>query len=434
MLLHGLLLLSFCASEVPASGGSPSVAPAPLKIQVIYDQTAAPGSPEETASIANIAYPVAKGPANQGYPVEPLPVFVSARGGNTNDLTIGDLSIDQMSTAAIQVGFVGVRFNYPIVGQGDDYNKAADGVALLIQHLRANAADYNIDPARVFLMGRSFGTVVGHAVALKENHQDLSSSNSDEHQDSRPTYWVPRFGPSDLTCFPQDTSSWASIFTTFFFPGQTFAEATQEQRLLESPFWWLLRPDLHAREATPPMCVVYIAEHSDVCGQNTDPHSGLFGDILLDAMDSYADQSGDRSFLQRSTSISTSDFPDPTPVILGWATSRLADDFEGLYLLPPTGEVALGQSVLLQVAGAVPGSTVTFFSGATAGTFPMPGCPDLLGQITDFVQLGASVASGAGVASLSFTPAPGVVGQTALFHAVGFDNCEASNVSVHQYY
>lgn len=443
------MLLLACLPLLGAPTGLPSVAvprslpsqplhgqapPAQLIHQVIYDQLAAPGSPEEIEAVANLIYPVAKGPASLGYPVEPLPVFLSARGGNSNNFEVGELKVDQAAEAASGVGLVGVSFNYPIVDPSEDYNVAAAGVGMLVQHLRANAADYNIDPNQIFLMGRSFGAVVGHAVSLKENHQDLGSPNTDAHFDSRPDYWIPRFGPSDLTCFPTDTSSWSSIFTTFWFPDQTFAEGTPEQRLEHSPFWWLLRPDLHQRERTAPMCVVYLSIHDDQCGVNTDPHSGLFGDLLLDAMEAYADQSGDRTFLERSSSVSSSIFPDPTANILAWVTRRLGDDFDGLFLLPPTGEVALGEQLNLQIAGGTPGSNVTFFTGSTAGTFPMPGCPELLGQITDFTQLGTSVVSNAGVASLSFDPGPGVVGQTGLFHAVDFNTCEMSNLSVHVFF
>jgi len=427
--------MSGCALLLAVAGGALAAPPDPVQLQLNYDGSAVPGESGYEETLANLIYPVAKGPLSMGHPTERLPVMLSLRGGNTNNITSGTLTTDAMSSAAKNLGFIGVSFNYPVVGPGEDYHVSAVGVGLLVQYLRANQAELNVDPERIFAMGRSYGTVVGHAVCLQEDQRDPQSPDPVARESSRPDYWIPRFGPSSLTCFSDETGAWASILNVFYYPNKTFTAATPEERLAESAFWWLLNPQLFAREETPPICVVYDAAHPDICGEVIDVHSGIFGDVMLEAVEEFAKQTGRRDYRERCSSVDTGVYPDPVLGILLWAIERLAEDRDGLFLLPPVGELgATGGSIKLRVLGAEPSSLVTFFTGTQAGTFPMPGCAELQGQILDFIQLGESTASGSSVASITFNAQAGLVGQTALFHAVDFANCEMSNVSVHVYY
>ncbi|QDU68694.1 hypothetical protein [Engelhardtia mirabilis] len=403
--------------------------------QINYDQSAQPSDPDYEETLANLWYPAAKGLPALGFPVEPLPVMVSVRGGNTNNITVGTGNPDELTNLSNDFGFLHVDCNYPLVGPTEDYHVASAGLGLMIQWLRGNAAEYNINPEQIFIQSRSFGTIAMYPVALREDFAVPGSADPVLVQSSRPDYYIPRLGPSTLTCFSTQAGPWDSTMSVFFFPGQTFDQGTPEQRLEESAYWSLLNPHLYDRQRTPPMCVVYKAAHTDVCGQVTDVHSGLFGDVMLEAIEDFVELTGDREFGQRSSSIDISSMPDATGAIVAWAVKRLAADFDGLWLVPPTGMVgSTGGDISLTVFGAKAGATLAYYTGTTAGTFPMPGCPNLEGQITDFTLLGTAPASPAGVGTWTFPVDASSVGQTALFHVVDFGNCVMSNVSSHVYF
>ncbi len=425
-------MVASCLIAALAIGG-PVAPPAPLLVQINYDETKVPSDPDYGETIANLTYPLAKGPTTMGYPTEPLPVMLWFRGGNSNNLVAGVLS-NTITTATVpELGMIGVDCNYPIVGPDEDYTAAVRGVGMLVQFLRTNAAALNVDPDRILTHGRSFGAVVGYGLAFREDYRDLSSPNVTLHASSRPNYWIARLTTSSLTCFTDNIGSWGSTLSTFFFPGKTFEQASEGEKLRESPYWWLLNPHLFQREFTPPVLIVHKKNHGHVCGQVNDVHSGLFGDIMLEAMTEYSRTTGDHQFLERSTSIDHTS--DPLPEILAWSVKRLADDYEGLHLVPPAGAVGTtGGNVSLRTYGAVPGSTVTFYTGTQAGTFPLPGCPGVDGQITDFVELGTAVATPGGFATLTFAVSGASLGKQVLFHAVDFATCETSNVAVHVYY
>jgi hypothetical protein len=117
-----------------------------------------------------------------------------------------------------------------------------------------------------------------------------------------------------------------------------------------------------------------------------------------------------------------------------WCIKRLAEDFDGLWLSPPLGTVdATGGTLQLNCHGAAPGNTVFFFRGDQPGTFPMPGCGGLLGQLLDWQTLGSALAGANGVASLSTPVAGSQFGTRDYFHAVDFTGCEMSNLILHTY-
>lgn len=425
--LLGLVLLAWAwiAPSTPAQGGGAQ----PVILEIYYDQLIAPTDPEIVEVLAYVQYPAGSGPVSMGYPAGPKPVFITARGGNSNNLVPGQPSESDISSLTTSTGFIDVVFNYPEVGTNEDYRVSADGVALLIQYLRHHAADLNVDPDRITVQARSFGTIVSYSVALCEDRADPTSIDPVRHESSRMDYFVPRFGPSTLTCFSQQLGSWASGLSAFFFPGKSFFAATPTEKLEESAIWWLLNPRRFARAWTPPMFVVYRNDHTDVCSGITDVHSGLFGELMLEAMDDFAAATADYGWRDRSGAFSNDIVQDPSGAIIGWAIERMADDFDGLFLSPPDG--AAGGDVSLTVFGALPGNPVTFFSGQTPGTFPLPGCPNLQGQLTDFVEIATVSAGSNGLAQTTFPVSTAVIGQAGYFHAVDLVGCESSNVIAH---
>ena len=88
--------------------------PAPVQLQIQYDTSKAPGHPDEQETLANILYPVGKGPTTQGYPAEGLPVLVMVRGGNSNSWSVGDVVFEEQTMSATPFGMIGVRANMPV--------------------------------------------------------------------------------------------------------------------------------------------------------------------------------------------------------------------------------------------------------------------------------------------------------------------------------
>ncbi|HKX46037.1 MAG TPA: hypothetical protein VJP77_04995, partial [Planctomycetota bacterium] len=429
------------AAALAASLGAlaPSAAaqtPPPFQIQVQYDPFALPPDPTWGETIAQLTYPPGHGPVSQGYPVAPRPVFITLRGGNSNNLVPGVLSTPILNeTIPNAFGFVSVLCNFPIIDPGEDYQEATDGARLLVQYLRENAPELNIDPERVFVQGRSFGAVVGYALALQHDAADPGAGHPQLAQSSRPDYYAARFGPSNLTCFSTQVGPWASTMSLFFFPGQAFEDSTPEQRLAESSTWWLLNPQLYGRTETPPMCIAYFVDHPDVCGETTDVHSGVFGEAMIEAVELYARQTNDPEYLAQLGTVDQSIFPDPLIGIVEWSVERLADTYQGLWLAPPSGSVSgPGATVTLNALSAEPGGTVSFYAGTQAGNFPIPGCPNMQGEIVDFTLVGTAVADSAGVATLVLPGNPALLGQDVLFHSVDFATCLSSNVVVHRWY
>lgn len=431
-LAAGLGLGPLADRAAAQSEGSTSNVPEEVTFQIQYADKPL-GHPTYEETIANVIYPVGKGPVDQGYPAEPLPVLIMVRGGNSNKFGVGELDIDLMAGQGPSIGAIGVSTNLPILGSGDDYDKSASGVKRLIQHLRHHAPNLNVDPDRVILVGRSLGLVVGYAVALQEDLQDPTAADPVTHQSSRPTYYAPRFGPTALHCFSSGVGSWEQSMSILFFPGQAFQDVGFQEKWDESPIHWLLTPERYGRTYTPPLCIASNEASSQPCGQVDDVHSGVFGRISLQAMEDYARATDDWEWYERrgfvDISITTAEVG-----IVNWSLQRLAEDFDGLYMVPPVGSVLDGAPLAVNCVGGVPGSSVSLFTGAAPSSYPVSGCPDLEGLIDNAGLVGTSVVDSDGLVSWQLPPDPGVLGQTMLFRAIDLANCEASNLVVHRYY
>ncbi len=410
----------------PAVGSSGPAQQSPLVVQVNYDAARQPSDPDYDETLLNLVYPAGSGPLSMGFEARPLPLQVMLRGGNSNKFGPGELDYDTQTFVASSAGMVAAQPNLPVVGPGEQFRDSARSGALCIQFLRANAAEYNLDPERVLLVGRSFGGIAAYSIALEYDLAQPTSSDPVLQQSSYPQWLSIRITTSSLNCFSENVDNWATTLGVFFFPGQAFAESTESQRLLDSPIWWMLNPRQYGRTSTPPIGIVGSESHADVCDTNTDVHSGLFMDLMWDAMEENARATGDRDAFERSRRIDKDVYEEPSGQIVLWAAEQMSDTWGGLYLTPAVGQA--GGDVTYSAYGALPGAPVTFFSGTQAGNFPIGGCPELLGEIVDFATLGTATANAAGIAVLVAPAAAGLVGQRRLLHAVDLTNCEASNV------
>ena len=412
-----------CPAQVPTAAGA--------KLQIDYDPADTLGAVPQ-ATLANLLYPPAKGPVADGYPAEALPVFVTVRGGNSNLLQPGVIGESPSDAMMSDLGLLVIQMDHPVIQPGGDYNDSLVGVRRAIQYLRANAASLNIDPARIVMHSRSLGTLLAYGACLKEDAIAPLSPDPVERESSRPDYLAARIGFSSFMCFELEQGPWTSTLSLAVFPNQSFGDSTPEQRLADSPIWWLLNPGLYGRDRTPPMTVVFDSAHGDICGSVINAHSGFLGEEMLRALDEFAAQSGDEVLRQRCGSIDKVVWPDVEQPIADWTLERLAEDFGGLYLSTPVGALtASGGTLTLRAHGAEPGATVEFRSGGGWTTAAPTGCPQVAGSFSSPIVLGTAVADASGLAQIAHAVVPAELGGVLEYRALSPANCEASGRTAH---
>jgi len=138
------------AAVVLAIGSSLAVAqpsaPVVTKTDVIY------GRVEGSALLANIAYP--DGPSLK-------PAILSVHGGRWRAGNRADASSIKVAQWA-EFGFFAMSIDYRLVGGSPAPAPQLD-MLCAIRWLHAHAAEYNVDPERIYLIGQSAG---GHMVSL----------------------------------------------------------------------------------------------------------------------------------------------------------------------------------------------------------------------------------------------------------------------------
>lgn len=264
-----------------------------------YDSSKDPASADFEESLCNLFFPAGQGPTDLGYPEASRPAIIVLRGGNTNSLVPGSpeqsAAIAMFQKHALAKGWIGLEPNFAVIEpqKGEDFQVSEASVALLIQFLRAHRDAFGVDPNRIVLIGRSAGAVISYAVALRQDYQDLGSSDPVKQESSRPDLAVSIAGPTLLTCF----APWVDgALGVLFFPNQSFPQAAAHAKLVNSPAWWLENPQAFARAKTPPLCLVYNLSDTDVCGSVIDVHSGIFGPLMKQSIEEFAVQSGIPSY------------------------------------------------------------------------------------------------------------------------------------------
>lgn len=133
-------------SLFPALAHAQPSAPVVTKTDVIY------GRVEGSALLANIAYP--DGPSLK-------PAILSVHGGRWRAGNRADASSIKVAQWA-EFGFFAMSIDYRLVGGSPAPAPQLD-MLCAIRWLHAHAAEYNVDPERIYLIGQSAG---GHMVSL----------------------------------------------------------------------------------------------------------------------------------------------------------------------------------------------------------------------------------------------------------------------------
>ena len=427
----------------------------------------------ETALVVH--YPDGVGPAGQGWAVDPRPVIIALRGGNSQADVPENFDTWFETHGFLDNGFVGIDTNYPIVDDlalaesgtpkplapkpsapklatparpqtaatltadlsggvvsvAEDYNAAVDGVARLIQYVRAHAVWLNVDPDRVFVFGRSFGGFMGYAVALREDRRDPLSLDPVERESSRPDCVIVFSAATAIECFGPETTF--DSYVDAFLPVSTAPGATLAQQQADSPRWWMENPQVYGRTHTPPLFLGYNLEYTiGFCGTMVDPHDGLFGLMMWDSLNALVGQQKDPALGVDSLLLDSGDFFGfnlAMVEVLKWCLARLAPNPVAVFLIPEDGlVVAAGQATNLTAVGAS-GPFTSFYLGTEEGSIPFASCPLIAGSIGDPVLLDVVPVQPDGTATYALDIPSGVPpGSRFLVQTLDLSQCEISNL------
>lgn len=266
--------------------GDPAVA---LAMKLNYNGSKSQADPDYLDTLGNFYYPLGKGPVTLGYAPEKLVIVLSLRGGNENEFNLASPLAPSpfLKLSILPHGWFGVEPNYPVfdTALGENYEKATAGIGLLVQFLRANSGWMNLDPDRLFSMGRSFGGIHSYSLAFRGDLADLESPDPVKHFSSRPNYILPKNSVTSLECMdPSLIPEMSEEFLSASDPSTPIPQAMAEN----SAYYWLLHPELYGRETTPPMCLTYNFEESGICGEILNPHHGIFGVLMAHTLNEYS--------------------------------------------------------------------------------------------------------------------------------------------------
>lgn len=439
-------------------------APAPIVVSsdpvILLDNYADPAQPDCAGAPAGslcpetqtaIYYPDGRGPLDLGYAPDLRPVLVALRGADKNAPLFDQLPWFQ--TNVLPRDWIGVDPNYPQVCKADvdlghgeplppecassglDYEESVSGAALLIQYLRANSAQLNVDPDQIYVFGRSFGGVVAYALALKEDWSDPASQDPVLQASSRPNGIVAFSSVAALDCSVQFTKF--NELLKAFFPVSSQPGATLQEKLDDSAWYWLANPQLYGRTTTPPMLLGYNLAYTQGCGASEDPHDGIHGVVMKQKLDAFADATDDAHLGASSVLFHALGFyaldPATMAVVMDWAEACYEDTHPKLFLYPVGGLVANElKTKEFRVVGGDDGSGVWFFLGFTLGSIPIPWCSGMTGDLLDFYYMGAKaftvVPPTSGRASLFITIPAGLAGVQFKLQAMDFLACKKTNV------
>jgi acetyl esterase/lipase len=218
----GAALLAGGGDRSAEAGGRQASAPVVTRTDLIY------GRVEGSALLANIAWPDGPGPR---------PAILSVHGGRWRAGSRTDASSIRVTQWA-EFGFFAMSIDYRLVGGSPAPAPYVD-LRCAIRWLHAHAADYGVDPERIYLIGQSAG---GHMVSLAATLGDGPFPKAGGWDGARGDV---RGVISVAAAYDVGTLSWGNLWTPV-------TGNVEEARRLASPM-------THVSAATRPILVI----HSD---------------------------------------------------------------------------------------------------------------------------------------------------------------------------
>jgi acetyl esterase/lipase len=186
---------------------------------------------------------------------KPLVVYITG-GGFVSDDKSGNL--DQRTYVAEQ-GYVVASIEYRTVTNGATYKDSVADVKSAIRYLRAHAATYGIDPAKVAVWGQSAGGYLAAMTGVTNGLKQFEDS-SNPGQSSTVQAVVDEFGPSDISKVAADFDPAAkqanyaagnSLAKFVFGPNTTLSVKDDPAAMARA------NPLTYARKSSPPFVLLH---------------------------------------------------------------------------------------------------------------------------------------------------------------------------------
>jgi hypothetical protein len=318
--LRVALALLLAATLVPCARAQ---ATGPWFLGVPYGTTA-PGHPHYGETQLDVFYPPGGCPRLWGCVTPAMPVVVMARGGNKNTPLAGPEELSDLQLLMLAHGFVVVVPSYHELNYeaGESYLEATDDLGRAIQFLRYVHAIANIDPARVFLHGRSSGGFHALYLGLNLDFQAPHSPDPVARESSRPDFLIPWGASTDFSCVDYTNPFINDFISKLIFGVPDASGISKGEKLAASPVWWVTHPELYGCTTTPPMCLVYNLNWIAPCGAIVNVHDGSFGMLMQASIERLCKSAGAEQAACED-SILVDAFHDDTagPAIVAWMSA-----------------------------------------------------------------------------------------------------------------
>lgn len=159
-------------------------------------------------------------------PMDPMPCIIWVPGGGWRGCD-KNLMVPEMQFL-VERGYVLVSIYYRSSAQGHWPDQIID-VKTAVRFVRAHAKDYNIDPERIGIIGRSAG---GHLASMAAMNQDMYQSEEWAGYSDKVQACCDMFGPADIHALLQRTKEAIKV------PGYRWSslDQTHEGALLGGPY------------------------------------------------------------------------------------------------------------------------------------------------------------------------------------------------------
>lgn len=306
--------LALAAAALLAARPAPAGLPEPVAKDVPYGKYADPVDPHSAERLDVYAHSTA---------AAPQPVLLEVHGGGWSQGKKGEFANYLEGGSGVGVvpkafaaGFAIVTVDYPLTAPAqlpdgsknpkfprNTAGKASRSVQRAIQFVRANAAQWNLDPTRVYAIGGSAGGTLALAAAMERDLAKPKSKNPLWAASSRPDGVVFCWAPTAL-----DAAHFASVGARpaqwdYFGAkdGKAFAKVPKAKTRAASPAWRATHEgggpkesaDAALRNASLPLLGVYAAldpamTSADFALPTLDPHDAVFGLLLREAFAGFA--------------------------------------------------------------------------------------------------------------------------------------------------
>ena len=154
-------------------------------------------------------------------------------------------SYDSLCKKLAEKGFVAITITYRLAPK-HTFPAAVHDCKAAVRWLRANAAKYNIDPAKIGVTGGSAGGHLAQFLGVTANVPEFEGTGGNSEQPSRVNCVVNVYGPSDFTK-SYGKSVDAHEVLPLWFGGNL--DTHRQRHILGSPLYWVT-PD-----AAPTLCI-----------------------------------------------------------------------------------------------------------------------------------------------------------------------------------